>query len=237
MEPNAVFKALGDDTRYAIYTEVARSSVPLATADIASTLKLHPNTVRPHLERMREVGLLDVEVEARGSVGRPQHYYFVAAEPLPIGAAAESPSIGPEPPALALLAEMLAALVAAASFTEDEMSAMAVGPGRDMAITMNATRPSPRGTAGCTEAVVSALGQLGFDPAVVEGDDSTTVAFAHCPYMELAQAHPEVVCHLHRGLTEGLAVEMALACGVEVRASRFSTLTDRDPCRITLSFR
>ena len=83
----AVLKALGDNTRYAIYLELARSSQPLATAEIAETLDLHPNTVRPHLERMREVGLLDVETDARGNVGRPQHRYSLAADAPTFGSA------------------------------------------------------------------------------------------------------------------------------------------------------
>ena len=60
MDRLPVFKALGDNTRYAIYLELARASRPLSTADIADALELHPNTVRPHLDRMREVGLLEV---------------------------------------------------------------------------------------------------------------------------------------------------------------------------------
>ena len=52
-----VLKALGDNTRYAIYLELARSAAPRSTAEVAETLGLHANTVRPHLERMREVGL------------------------------------------------------------------------------------------------------------------------------------------------------------------------------------
>ena len=70
-----ILKALGDNTRYAIYLELARAASPLATAEIAEHLDLHPNTVRPHLERMREVGLLEVVSEARGAVGLPQHRY------------------------------------------------------------------------------------------------------------------------------------------------------------------
>ena len=61
-DPNAarldLFKTLGDNTRYAIYLELARSPRPLTTAEIAETISLHPNTVRPHLERMRDVGLV-----------------------------------------------------------------------------------------------------------------------------------------------------------------------------------
>src|SRR3546814_6670947 len=66
-----LLKTLGDNTRYAIYLELARSPQPLATAEIAESLALHPNTVRPHPERMREVGLLAVVTDARTTSGRP----------------------------------------------------------------------------------------------------------------------------------------------------------------------
>src|SRR5436305_6329165 len=109
-----LLKALGDNTRYAIYLELARSPRPLATADIADTLGLHPNTVRPHLERMRDVGLLDVEIDSRGSVGRPQHRYALAAD---------APSLGLEAPAFPLLARMLAQAAAAAGISPDDAAA------------------------------------------------------------------------------------------------------------------
>ena len=93
-----VLKALGDNTRYAIYLELARAARPLTTADIADTLGLHANTVRPHLERMRDVGLVDVETEARGKLGRPQHRYSVSPG---------APSLGLEPPTMPMLARMV----------------------------------------------------------------------------------------------------------------------------------
>jgi DNA-binding transcriptional ArsR family regulator len=76
----ALLKTLGDNTRYAIYLELARASSPRSTAEIAETLELHPNTVRPHLERMRDVGLLVVETDSQGVVGRPQHRWSLAAD-------------------------------------------------------------------------------------------------------------------------------------------------------------
>ncbi len=91
-----LLKALGDNTRYAIYLELARSARPLATADISESLDLHPNTVRPHLERMREAGLLDVEVGGRGDVGRPQHRYSIAAE-RPLARLRTADDAGPRP--------------------------------------------------------------------------------------------------------------------------------------------
>src|SRR5512135_1201516 len=111
----AILKALGDNTRYAIYLELARSPLPLATADIAETLELHPNTVRPHLERMREVGLLDVRTEVRSGVGRPQHLYSLAAD---------APSLGLEPPPFPLLSRMLLRLAASAGVSGDDAAAV-----------------------------------------------------------------------------------------------------------------
>src|SRR5680860_312575 len=93
-----LFKTLGDNTRYAIYLELARAAKPLTTSEIAETIELHPNTVRPHLERMRDAGLVDVEVGGRGEIGRPQHRYSLAAD---------APSLGLEPPVMPMLARMV----------------------------------------------------------------------------------------------------------------------------------
>ena len=211
----AVLKALGDNTRYAIYLELARSQSPRSTADIADTLGLHPNTVRPHLERMREVGLLDVEIDGRGSVGRPQHRYRLAPD---------APSLGLEPPAFPLLARLLTQVAAQAGVEPEEVAGAAVDQGRSLA----ARAPRP----GCVAALSAALDELGFDPAVADDGQIVTIAFTHCPYRELAEAHPELVCNLHRGLIEGFVEEIG---GGSVE--RFGTLADRDPCQVELSVR
>src|SRR5437879_11433325 len=106
-----LLKTLGDNTRYAIYLELARSPKPLATADIADTLGLHVNTVRPHLERMRGVGLLEVQSDNRGAVGRPQHRYSLAPD---------APSLGLEPPAFPMVARMLLRAAARAGAGTDD---------------------------------------------------------------------------------------------------------------------
>ncbi len=149
-----LLKALGDNTRYAIYLELARAPMPLATAQIAETLRLHPNTVRPHLDRMREVGLLEVVTDAQGTVGRPQHRYSLAAD---------APS-------------------------------------------------------------------LGFDPESVVDDDGATIAFTRCPFRELAEANPDLVCSLHRGLVEGFAEARG-----DGRVLEFHDLADRTPCQVEIA--
>jgi len=215
VERLAVLKALGDNTRYAIYLELARSASPRSTADIADTLALHPNTVRPHLERMREVGLLDVEVDGRGSVGRPQHRYLLAAD---------APSLGLEPAAYPLLARLLAAAASSAGVAPDGAAAASHEAGRALA------RRTPGRS--CVESLSRALDERGFDPAVAAKDGLATIAFTHCPYRELAEAHPEIVCNLHRGLIEGFVEQQG---GADV--DRFGTLIDRDPCQVELSLK
>jgi predicted ArsR family transcriptional regulator len=216
VERLSVFKALGDNTRYAIYLELARSPVALSTADIAATLDLHPNTVRPHLERMREVGLLDVEIDGRGTVGRPQHRYSLTPE---------SPTLGLEPSAFRLLARLLAATAATSGVDPETVAAVGRQHGR-------AAAANRQDAASCVAALMAELAELGFDPAAAEDGAATSIAFTHCPFIELAEAFPELVCHLHRGIVEGF-VEQAGG----VRVLEFATLADRDPCRVELAAR
>ncbi|HEY3142519.1 MAG TPA: helix-turn-helix domain-containing protein [Acidimicrobiales bacterium] len=215
----AVLKALGDNTRYAIYLELARSSRPLATAEIAETLDLHPNTVRPHLERMREVGLLDVETEARGAVGRPQHRYFLAAD---------APSLGLEPPTFPVLARMLLRLAEAARVGSED----AVEAGREQGLTdaETADLTAVDDAEACLAGLVARLDALGFDPTVLHEEASATVGFAHCPFRDLAESEPDLICGLHRGMVEGL---VDAAGGATV--TTFHNLLDRTPCQVSLA--
>lgn len=224
-----VLRVLGDNTRYAIYLELARSPRPLVTAEIAETLGLHPNTVRPHLDRMREVGLLEVTTDARGEVGRPQHRYALAAD---------APSLGLEPPTMPVLARMVLAM------------AQRLGASPADAIAVGATEGAGRAAAyasapSALEALVADLHRLGFDPVVTEGagrdhgrgdelddDPVAVVGFGNCPFADLARDHPDLVCGLHRGLVAGFVAEMGDA---EVR--EFCTLADRTPCQVTVASR
>jgi predicted ArsR family transcriptional regulator len=244
----AVLKALGDNTRYAIYLELARSPQPLATAEIAETLDLHANTVRPHLERMRDVGLLQVETEATGAVGRPQHRYSLAVD---------APSLGLEPPTFPVLARMLLRLAGHARLDEvdaieagreqgqvDGTAALAAaqladpvpadaapgatsGAGAGPAAELG--RPALDGGA-CLDRLVARLDTLGFDPAVVRSEAEASVAFAHCPFRDLAESDPDLVCGLHQGMVEGF-VEAAGGA----RVTRFHSLLDRTPCQVSLA--
>ena len=72
--------------------------------------------------------------------------------------------------------------------------------------------------------------RLGFDPATETHGATTDIAFLHCPFRELAEAYPELVCNLHRGICEGV-VEAVAGEAVD----EFATLYDRDPCRVVVT--
>lgn len=213
-----LLKTLGDNSRYAIYLELARSPRPLATADVAASLDLHVNTVRPHLERMRDVGLLEVTTETSGGVGRPQHLYSLAPD---------APSLGLEPPSFPLLAEMLTRLVVTTGTSDDD----AIEVGREQGA-VAASRSSSRRS--CVDALLDDQSRLGFDPTRVDGDGSVTVAFAHCPYGELARRHPNIVCSLHCGMVEGLVESFSGRSSPEVSVVEFHSVVDRTPCQVEL---
>ena len=221
-----MLRVLGDNTRYAIYLELARAPRPLVTAEIAEVLDLHPNTVRPHLERMREVGLLDVTTDARGEVGRPQHRYSLAAD---------APSLGLEPPTMPMLARLVLEMAQRVGASPSDAAAVGEAEGRVRAAAY-AHAPS------ALEALVADLDRLGFDPLVAEGatsagdaieDDVTAVvAFANCPFADVAQAHPDLVCALHRGLVAGFVGQMG-----DAEVLEFCTLVDRTPCQVSVASR
>jgi predicted ArsR family transcriptional regulator len=220
MDASSVLRALGDETRAELYRELATATRGLGASELAERLGLHPNTVRMHLERLRDAGLVEVESVHRGTVGRPQHVFSLAPG---------APGMTFDPPAHALLAGLLAAL--AEHVGADPEDAVAIGRtwGRD------ATRRTR--TRSCVRALANELERLGFDPDAGEaatpgGADGApvTIAFLHCPFRELAEAYPELVCNLHRGICEGIVASVG---GGNV--DEFSTLYDHQPCQVSVA--
>jgi predicted ArsR family transcriptional regulator len=213
-----VLKALGDNTRYAIYLELARAARPLGTAEIAETLGLHANTVRPHLDRMREAGLVEVTTDGRGDVGRPQHRFSLAAD---------APSLGLEPPTTPVLTRMV--LEMAERLQASAADAFAVGHAEGASrADRYAMFPS------ALEALVDDLDRLGFDPVVAESDtpDNAIVAFANCPFAAYAESHPDLVCGLHHGLVAGFVDTMG-----DADIAEFCSIVHRTPCQVELTSR
>jgi predicted ArsR family transcriptional regulator len=211
-----LLEALGDDTRTALFRELALATHGLTATELADRVGLHANTVRLHLEGMRDAGLLELEVVHRGTVGRPQHVYSLAPD-IPTGAI--------EPAAHELLAGLLAALADRVGAAAEDAVAAGRAYGRAAALRNRPSRSTP-GQPRCVASLMSHMRRLGFDPALDDADDEPTLYFLQCPFRELAEAYPELVCSLHRGICEGV---VAAAGGGKI--GRFHPLYDHTPCQ------
>lgn len=166
----------------------------VSVADVAEQTGLHVNTARFHLDGLVGDGLVERRPEDRDVPGRPRILY-----------SASGPAAGPR--SFRLLAEMLTGLV---SGLEDPRSA-AVESGHSWGRHL-VERPAPSeriDTGDATARLLRVLDDVGFRPEAgpdVAGDRE--VRLHHCPFREVAERHPDVVCGLHLGLMQGALAEL-----------------------------
>jgi predicted ArsR family transcriptional regulator len=208
-------RALGSASRVAILrlvrdTESGRVA-GLTAGEVAGRTRLHFSTVRAHLDRLVEAGLLIKARASGGAPGRPAWRYRAAApEPAPA-------------PYRALAAALLENLATTGGGAPAAVQAGEVW-GRQLAVTGPAAdAPPATGAPDPVATVLSVLAGLGFDPdrqpTATPRPDATglgthrgthrgtaTGAEVHlrtCPFLELVGQHPDVMCGLHAGVIRG----------------------------------
>jgi predicted ArsR family transcriptional regulator len=212
-----VHKVLADDTRYRLYRYLGLSGRPVPVRELSARLSLHPNTLRPHLRRLEEVGLVAREVRrGSASVGRPQTLYSVVG-----GEHGDHRDYR-------LLAEILAS-VARGKRTRERAEALANEWGRYL-VGRGEPRPGTRRARGGSLAVLqAAMAGAGFDPRFRRIDgDSVEVSMRDCPFRDLLGEHRDLVCAVHRGLLEGMLGSLT----PPQRLASFAPLVERTICRI-----
>ena len=181
-------RALGSASRVAILRLVQGADAGLTTGDVAERTGLHFSTVRAHLERLVEAGLLIKARASDGGPGRPAWRYRAAApEPAPA-------------PYRTLAAALLEHLATAGGGVPAAAKA-----GQAWGRRLAADVPDP---ASPVDATVTVLNDLGFDPYVHRAGDAETPAvevhLRTCPFLELVGQHPDVMCALHAGVIRGV---------------------------------
>jgi predicted ArsR family transcriptional regulator len=190
--PIEIHKALADDTRYRLYRYLRLSGRPVAVRELATRLGLHANTIRPHLRRLVDAGLVSSETRRSPSaVGRPQTVYTAVSIE------------GREGRDYRLLADILATLVAG-SRARSGAQELAREWG-DYVMTRHAPPPGARRPGPNLAALRDALADAGFDPRFRRrGNRSVEIALRGCPFRDLLEEHRDLVCTVHRGLLEGM---------------------------------
>lgn len=165
----------------------------LDIAELGRRLGLRPNTLRWHLGILGDAGLVTADAEPRSLPGRPRLLYRLGAP--------ATPARGDE---YRLLASVLAG-----AFSRDPAGADACEEaGRAWGAGLVAGR---RGRAVAVDAVVEILDAQGFEPQAHE----QAIEMHRCPFHDLAEANPHIVCAVHRGLIEGALAELGSGLSVE----------------------
>lgn len=204
----------------------------LTAAEVGAAVQLHPTSARFHLEQLVGAGVLTAAFHRHGT-GRPRKRYAVSAgQRVPADTDAS----------YRMLAELLTEAVAqqesggrvspeeaGARWARQHMRALSPdGPTLSQAQT-------PGQWLAKTGRIVDLLEAWGYRPSVKTEDDgrTATVVLSQCPFLQLAQAHTEVVCAAHLGLLRG-ALEVLGEPDTDVRLEPFA---ERGVCRAALTTR
>lgn len=204
-----VHRALADERRTRIVEELRPARGGLDVQELAHRLGLHENTVRFHLGVLVDAGLVGSRPGERSAPGRPRILYSLR------------PAAVAEPrDEHRLLAAILAGTVAQRETGPREAEEAGRAWGRYLV-----RRPLPLVRVGDEEAtkeVVGLLDQQGFAPEAVAGE----IRMRRCPFHELAETHPDVVCAVHRGLISGALGEL----GSELEVEQLDIFVEPDLC-------
>lgn len=189
--------------------ERLRASGAATVDDLGGQLGLHPNTVRMHLEQLSEAGLVTRAAQPRRGPGRPRWLY--SARPA---------APAPEAEGYRALAGLLAGRLEATSDRPDDDAAAA---GRAWGRTLTGASRATDAVAA-TDHLVGLMTRLGFEPTQPRA--GSPVELHRCPFREVAERHPRVVCGVHLGLLQGALDEL----GAPLEATRLEPFVTPDLC-------
>lgn len=186
------------ERRREVLDTIHRTAAPVGVAEIAAHLGVHPNTARFHLEALVRDGVLERAPDAPSGPGRPRVGYL-ARPGLARGGARRYRA----------LAEILLGHL---STTSDDPTEAATAAGRTWGAHL-VPRPAPFHETTRDDAVdqlTAMLDDLDFAPEPVADAQGATdrVRLRHCPFLELAEPHRDLVCPLHLGLMQGALTEI-----------------------------
>lgn len=194
----SIYRALAEPRRRALVEELRGAPDGLDVDELARRLGLHANTVRGHLEVLREAGLVSGGVQRRGTRGRPRIVYVAVADDV----AHRQPD--PAGEGYRFLAEiLLSSLLRRADLPSEEAREAGRAWGR---LLVDRPEPDKRVDAlGATRRLVRLLDERGFAPVQQPDGD---IALRRCPFLDLARQRPDVVCAVHIGLMQGALHEL-----------------------------
>ena len=185
-------RALGGESRVRILEALRPGRRPRDASELAPLVGLHVSTIRFHLQALEEAGLIERRVERLGRPGRPRVAYRAIAT--------EDPSERAQ--RYLLLSRILAASLAG---RVQDPAALAREAGEAWGRSMAEERgtPVPLSTEAAMQALAAMLDELGFSPEIEVTGPGRSISLHRCPFREIAEENPQVVCSVHLGLMRG----------------------------------
>jgi predicted ArsR family transcriptional regulator len=211
-QPPSWHRALADERRSRIVEELRSQASGVDVHELGQRLGLHPNTVRWHLGILADAGIVTARRARSRTPGRPRTLYTLSPDAVASGK-----------DEFRLLASVLTSALA----RQPDAAARSEGAGRDWGRYV-APRRSPLAPATHDEAtadVVRLLEEQGFAPEA----SADEIRLHRCPFFDLAEQHPEVVCSVHRGLLAGALEDSAPQVAVQLEP-----FVEPNVCRVRL---
>ncbi len=197
-----VSKALGDETRLAIYRFLTTRQRPVTVAEVAKEFSIHPNAARTHLAKLEDAGLARSHHERENAPGRPARMYRAAASGM-------APVF--EPAVFKALATLLLERLASLDSVDDQdMEAFGRRWGADYA-----SQWSKQGVVERFEpdyvlaGLARTLESWAFAATYIDSGDEPRVEVTRCPFEDLAERFPALVCPLVHGVLDGMLSTVA----------------------------
>jgi predicted ArsR family transcriptional regulator len=183
----ATLGLLGDPVRRGLYEYVAAQRTAVARNDAAEATGTSRTLAAYHLDRLAEAGLLQVEYARRNGrtgpgAGRPAKLYSRAGTEV---------NVSVPPRSYRLLARLLAT------------AASADGSGVVLDALTDAAEQEGREAGTNSAGVLESLDAAGYEPGT---DDDGTITMRNCPFHQVAEHEPQLVCAMNHALIKGILV-------------------------------
>jgi predicted ArsR family transcriptional regulator len=207
--------------RRQVLEAIHRSPAPLGASEIAGQVGIHLNTARFHLGALMADGVIERMLAGPSGPGRPRVLYRTRPGMARGGERRYR-----------MLAEILLTCL---TRTASGRAAAATDAGRVWGkhLIHRAAPLQQVSHADAVSRVIVLLDELAFAPETAAGDDgmAARVRLRHCPFLELAEQHRDIVCSLHLGLIQGAFAGLA----APVTASELIPFGEPDACLVELT--
>ena len=209
VEDRLLARALADEHRARLVDELRGASDGLDVQELARRLELHQNTIRWHLGILHDAGAVTSTPARSAGRGRPRILYRLEPDVAHSGAGEYR-----------LLATILSGSLAEQSGGPEHAARAGRAWGRYLV-----ERPAPLARLGddaATKRVAALLDLQGFEAEACDGE----IRMRRCPFHDLAETQPEIVCAVHQGLIEGALEEL----GSELEVSGIDVFVKPNLC-------